>query len=552
MNSKDAVGAIKFSLDSLLIRDNRMFGYGWIFHETIEIKSMRLVLLLKNARVVSLPVGSAKQRDDVATAFPGYRWARFSGYLFYVAWKGPRLAKMQLEGILANGESFIQPLTTNAEAAVESDSTSGKGRLPGIAALLGVVLHAAKQFKCKVLNLLRWAAGDLPLLSGIDEIAIQAIRSELSQVDCIKCALIIDHDLGGGANHYREKLIAQRLINDRAVILLTYEVQTLRYVMELRTKDQKQRFMLDGMAIAVHLANRGLIREVFYNDGVSFPRPDEIPQLLVKLRKAGSIYLTIALHDYFAVCPSQFLLNAEGKYCGIPDNSECQRCLPINGEGFATLFTSGSILNWRKKWRRALIAADEIICFSNSSKTLIKRAYPMLDDQRVLLIPHPVEQGVHRAPRIALSPGLHVGVVGSIGIHKGAAVIKELASAIATLRLPIRITVFGSIELACQPAVVNVTGPYSVDELPLLIEKSGANIFVVPSICPETFSYVTQELMAMSVPVVCFDLGAPAERVSAYDLGLVLPLTSATQLLDNLIKFHFELLQKTRLQRATS
>ncbi|UUZ71780.1 glycosyltransferase [Polaromonas sp. P1(28)-8] len=223
--------------------------------------------------------------------------------------------------------------------------------------------------------------------------------------------------------------------------------------------------------------------------------------------------------------------------------------MPINGEGFATLFTSSNILIWREKWGRALMAADHIICFSSSSKTLLKRAYPSLEERRVLIIPHAAEERIHWQPRINLSTGLHLGVVGSIGVHKGAAIVQKLADEIAERQLPIRITVFGSIDLPCEPSVVAVTGPYRVEELPLMIEKSGANVFIVPSICPETFSYVTQELMTMNVPVVCFDFGAPAERVGAYDRGLVLPITSAHQLLDDVLEFHCDLVQG-RLQNA--
>ena len=44
----------------------------------------------------------------------------------------------------------------------------------------------------------------------------------------------------------------------------------------------------------------------------------------------------------------------------------------------------------------------------------------------------------------------------------------------------------------------------------------------LPSIWPETFSYVTSEMIAMEVPLCCFDLGAPVERVAEYRLGRVI------------------------------
>lgn len=540
------------SLDSLLTRGSSVIGYGWIFHETTQIKSISLMVELENGQMFSMPVSYNKQRNDVSEAFPQYPWARFSGFLFYVGWDGPKLSKIYLEGSLADGQTFIQllsiPVNTIAEGLYKGEKVAGADA--GVSRLVGRIKYAVTQLNQGALwNFVKRIASGMPALSNEDKSVLSSVRSELARVFCAQCTLIIDHDLGGGANHYREKLIVQRLIEAPAVIVLTFEVQTLRYALEIRTDGVNSRHMLDDMAVIIYLSKLGLVNEVFYNDGVSFPRPDEIPELLVSLKQIKALSLTFAIHDYFSVCPSQFLLNAEGRYCGIPDIAECQRCLPINGEGFATLFTSRNILLWRKKWGLALMAADHIVCFSKSSKTLLKRAYPLLEDGRVSIIPHETEKRMHWQPRINLLKGLHLGVVGSIGIHKGAAIVQGLADEIARRQLPIRITVFGSIDLPCEPSVVDVTGPYRLEELPLIIEKSGANVFIVPSICPETFSYVTQELMAMNAPVVCFDFGAPAERVGAYDRGLVLPLTPGRQLLDDVLGFHCNLV-KSRLENS--
>ena len=43
----------------------------------------------------------------------------------------------------------------------------------------------------------------------------------------------------------------------------------------------------------------------------------------------------------------------------------------------------------------------------------------------------------------------------------------------------------------------------------------------MPSVCPETYSYVTDEIMAMDMPIVVFGIGAPAERVARYTRGAV-------------------------------
>ena len=71
-------------------------------------------------------------------------------------------------------------------------------------------------------------------------------------------------------------------------------------------------------------------------------------------------------------------------------------------------------------------------------------------------------------------------------------------------------------------ALVN-TGPAlgsdEREDLPDLIEAHAINMFLFPSIWPETFSYVVAGLTALKLPVVAFDLGAPAERLRSYGLA---------------------------------
>jgi glycosyltransferase involved in cell wall biosynthesis len=94
------------------------------------------------------------------------------------------------------------------------------------------------------------------------------------------------------------------------------------------------------------------------------------------------------------------------------------------------------------------------------------------------------------------------------------------------------------LEGSCDSNIVSQTGSYERSELVEKIEGSGANVFLFPSVWPETFSYVTQELMCLDVPIVCFDLGAPAERVRQYAKGWVIPLAHADVILDDIISFH--------------
>jgi glycosyltransferase involved in cell wall biosynthesis len=66
-------------------------------------------------------------------------------------------------------------------------------------------------------------------------------------------------------------------------------------------------------------------------------------------------------------------------------------------------------------------------------------------------------------------------------------------------------------------------------------------MFLFPSIWPETFSYVVAEMIALGLPIVAFDLGAPAERLRTYPNARLCAEVSAEAALATLVDFHREL-----------
>jgi glycosyltransferase involved in cell wall biosynthesis len=304
---------------------------------------------------------------------------------------------------------------------------------------------------------------------------------------------------------------------------------------------EKKQIKISDMSVLLSLAEQGYINRVLYNTAVSFQSPEQIPILLAKLKRSGVEDVTITVHDYFSLCPSHFLINASGNYCRLPSPEVCNKCLSSHQDGLVSLYTKRDILAWRRLWWQAYEEATRVLCFSASSKSLLKEVYPELAENKIEVILHTVDERLSssRIPSIDLDAPLRVGVVGAIGEHKGAAIIRGLANIIRERNSDVEICVIGSIDIANHYSdIVQQTGPYNSGQLSDFIESSGANVFLFPSIWPETFSYVTAELMALEVPVVCFDMGAPAERVSQYSKGMVIKFTEdAGLLLDHLIEF---------------
>jgi len=194
--------------------------------------------------------------------------------------------------------------------------------------------------------------------------------------------------------------------------------------------------------------------------------------------------------------------------------------------------------SWRMLWGNLLTEADEIVCFSKNSGILLMAAYPLLEANKVAIHPHKTDFLLGKVPRVVDIGELRIGVVGNISNHKGALPVQNLAKEIKNRGLELKIVIIGSINANCEPTVVSQTGTYTHDKLPRLVEESKVNIMLFPSICPETFSYVVQELVDMKLPVACFNLGAPAERLATYPKGLILSSSEPSVILDELITFH--------------
>jgi glycosyltransferase involved in cell wall biosynthesis len=347
-------------------------------------------------------------------------------------------------------------------------------------------------------------------------------------------AIVIDHDLGGGANRYRRRVVEEFRRSGAPVLLLTWDVAELEPSATFIQDGNEYQFGLAEVEDIFAFTDALPVSDVFLNNTYSFEDPLALTDFVLALKHRTGARTTFALHDYFAVCPSYTLLNAAGKFCGVPDASVCGACLAQSRGDFKEFVDELDIGAWRERWGRLLRQVDKILCFSNSSLALLTKAYPGLEDGRIEVLGHVVDYLPNRMPKLRLDGPLHVGVCGTMNEQKGVKILKALAEFIRERRLPYKITVFGGTSEALPEDVVRVLGPYETDSLPELIESSGVNVFLFPSIWPETFSYVTEELMKLGVPLAAFDLGAPAERLRSYAKGIILSSIAPDQILSGL------------------
>lgn len=529
VTSSDA--GIRYGVDRLVMRAGRLFGWGWAVHADSVVKRLEL-RLGESPDAQCLPSNYGLMRDDVAKAYPALSHAGMSGFVVtgYIERIPSGVPSLLVH--LEEGHTLVLPIGN----VLESDDQPSR-RIRSLKWMLGSVWRRLCRLDFRGIAERARAQNYLaPTLE--DELALSTLLQHLG--DVAEMFVIIDHNMGGGANHHRQLQIEENIAAGIPVVLCTYILPTLDYRFHVWLPGQRESvFRASSFLVMEALVDRVPAVEVFLNSPVSFDDPLLLAEWLGQLRQGRrNIRLTLTVHDYFMACPSFVLLDADQRYCGVPELEQCATCIARHHGSYIALSPPTSIPAWRASWARCLNAADEIRCFSESTRKLLLRAYPDLDRQRLSVVPHRVDYAPVRLPCIDQSAPLAIGVVGQISVQKGAGIVADLIGLIDRKGLPIRVVVIGTLDVVVQSDHLTVTGTYRRDDLVDLIEKFQLNMFLFPSICPETFSYVTEEMIKLDLPIVAFDLGAPADRLRGYRNGRICSEVSAECALTTLIEFH--------------
>jgi len=223
------------------------------------------------------------------------------------------------------------------------------------------------------------------------------------------------------------------------------------------------------------------------------------------------IYL---IHDYHCICPRINLL-ANNVFCNLDcKNNNCKFSIFVEN-------TNNSIDKWRKNWSSFMGITDTIYCFSESSKKLINRTYPELNQNKIIVKPHDMGYCSFKPIKIKEKLPLNIAIVGAcFSIPKGKLVIQSLFKNVSK-EVSFSMIGVSKKQLKTERSNVIFYGKYEHSDLPQILEKSGASCVVFPSVWPETFSYLVSELILLDVPIICFNLGAQAEKVKTYSKGIV-------------------------------
>jgi len=355
--------------------------------------------------------------------------------------------------------------------------------------------------------------------------------------------LVLTISWGGGAADYLTQKL-NHISQNQPVIVLTWDSNINKIVGDLEYKKFGAKFAINDFE-ELQCVDDLYFDDIWINNLVGWSLPNRtgqampfwvaIPLLLEKLttlaQSHGSI-ITVFFHDHFAVCPHWSLLKPDLQYCGVStDQVLCQNCLSY-WKGIDV--GSFSISQWRFSWQKFLQATPRIRFFSQATRDIVEKVLTLPADH-ISVVPHSPLIQWNQIYQLPVNAPMTIGVIGSIyGVEKGSAMIKAISKLLSTDE---RLVVIGSMTDFQSPKII-ITGPYTRNILPELLAKHNITVGFMPSICPETYSYVTHECMSLGLPMVAFPLGAQGECIGAWEHGLLAKDISPEKALDALRTLH--------------
>lgn len=412
-----------------------------------------------------------------------------------------------------------------------------------------VIRHRYPEFDAEVQDFIR--ADPLRPIRAAAAACVLAMRGAPGRP---RTVLLFDHPGTGGAATFRAKEVARLQAQGQSVLLVRPTAEPVLGMpegaldIELLQGGTAFRFPANDLADLAALASALPLSEIVVNSLVGYADVDRAMAFVRTLRQGGDgrvVPLRLLHHDYFPVCPSLNLIDSDDRYCGVPTLERCRTCAPANAH---TRWREGSAVDpgsdsgadpgadpgaaaipgtdfdmaaRRRAWQELFDLADRHIVFSRSALAVLRRAFT-LPDERVRIIPHLADHvAVKPLPPPVPGPVVRVAVVGGLNVAKGAAMLAGMVRLAEAHRLPVQFELFGNIDRRLDSAHFHDNGRYEPEQLPRLLAERGCHAVFLPSIWPETYCYVLDEMVGLGLPVGAFDIGAPAERLRHWPNGFI-------------------------------
>lgn len=346
--------------------------------------------------------------------------------------------------------------------------------------------------------------------------------------------LWIDHSLGGGTETYTRNQFCD-LMKTNNVIRMQYWPWIKQYSMTYGTNKKTIVYKKTLSDIFEYLQKLN-ISEIVVNNLVGYENSASVLQFVKQIKSIYGCVVSFRGHDFHCYCPSVNMIDCDDKYCNFQHSKGCEYCWKQKMQHIDKLLHCGvsSVSAWRYDWGDFFTnTVDHVIVFSEKIKDMFLQMYPQISG-KTIVIPHKIK----KLPIVKIKKHntINIASIGDIQPNKGSYIINEISKILPDDK-SVKLFIIGNISPKPETKNITITGRYKQSQLPKLIKKHQIDIIFIASIWPETFSYTTSETISMGIPVACYNIGAPSERVSKYKHGLVLSEIDAQKNLIEIIDF---------------
>ncbi|MFC0266581.1 glycosyltransferase [Kushneria aurantia] len=236
---------------------------------------------------------------------------------------------------------------------------------------------------------------------------------------------------------------------------------------------------------------------------------------LVEVARALGLPVVFSFHDFYSICPTTKLLDAQNRFCA-------GRCTAGEGECKHDLWPAGSlpplrhraIKAWQGQFAQVLARCDAFVTTTPSARRYLQQIFPQLTHRPFAVIPH--GRDFESLPDLACepTPGAPLRVVfpGNISFAKGGEWLRQLGEVARQHHLELHLLGKVSSDIRLPDTVVN-HGSYAREEFHQRLAEIRPHAGAVLSMWPETYCHTLTELWAAGVPVVGLDIGAVGDRM---------------------------------------
>lgn len=354
-------------------------------------------------------------------------------------------------------------------------------------------------------------------------------KLQLQSAAAKKTVLLISHSWGGGLSDYIKR--AEKRLLKQGAFVINLQCENSEATVAFRSKKSEHVEKTDMTTALEAILKLGVdeaeIHALHGSDNIL----DQVSALATALQ---DVAYRIVLHDFVMICPTIHLVDSTGRYCGVPGVDKCLDCLHQNSEARYPIL---NMSQWRAPWRTLAQGADQIVMLDESARDIVMRAYPEIDPSKLVVSPPKYQPNLRPVQVPRQTAALNIAVLGVLSKHKGAEVVRNLLRHLEESADLHSTTLFGEwMSQHAVPQSLKLNGRFEAKDLPKLMEKSGTQVVLFPSVCPETFSFTLTEIFEMELPVVGYDIGAQGRRIARYKKGITVPMddTSGESLLDAL------------------